>query len=92
MRATLGAVLRFAGDGRGAIVRKAKNIIGTGMVETGKLDQHLGADPACRSRNWSSRPVCISDTPQHPFAADHDPPADPGYVDTWYLPQRLYLR
>ena len=32
------------------------------------------------------------DTPQHPFAADHDPPADPGYVDTWYLPQRLYLR
>lgn len=31
-------------------------------------------------------------TPQHPFAADHDPPADPGYVDTWYLPQRLYLR
>ena len=34
MRATLGAVLRFAGDGRGAIVRKAKNIIGTGMVET----------------------------------------------------------
>lgn len=48
--------------------------------------------PACRSRNWSSRPVCISDTPQHPFAADHDPPADPEYVDTWYLPQRLYLR
>lgn len=44
MRATLGAVLRFAGDGRGAIVRKAKNIIGTGMVETGKLDQHLGGD------------------------------------------------
>ena len=48
--------------------------------------------PACRSRNWNSRPVYISDTPQHPFAADHDPPADPGYVDTWYLPQRLYSR
>ena len=40
----MGAVLRFAGDGRGAIVRKAENIIGTGMVETGKLDQHLGGD------------------------------------------------
>ena len=48
--------------------------------------------PACRSRNWSSRPVYISDTPQHPFAIDHDPPADPGYVDTWCLPQRLYSR
>ena len=48
--------------------------------------------PACRFRSWNSRPVCISDTPQHPFAADHDPPADPGYVDTWCLPQRLYSR
>lgn len=44
MRATLGAVLRFAGNGRGAVVRQAKDIIGTGMVEAGKLDQHLGGD------------------------------------------------
>lgn len=42
--------------------------------------------------NESNQLMESVDTPQHPFAADHDPPADPGYVDTWYLPQRLYLR
>ena len=44
MRATLGAVLRFAGNGRGAVVRQTKDIIGTGMVKVSKLDQHLGGD------------------------------------------------
>lgn len=43
-RAALGAVLCFARDGRGAVVRQAKDIIGTGMVEAGKLDQYLGGD------------------------------------------------
>lgn len=43
-RAALGAFLCIAGDGRGAVVRQAKDIIGTGMVEAGKLDQHLGGD------------------------------------------------
>ena len=37
-------LLCFAGDGRGAVVRQAKDIIGTGMVEAGKLDQYLGGD------------------------------------------------
>ena len=40
----LGAFLCFAGNGRGAIIRQAKDIIGTGAVEMGKLDQHLGGD------------------------------------------------
>lgn len=40
----LGAALCFAGDRWGAVVRQAKDIIGTGMVEAGKLDQHLGGD------------------------------------------------
>ena len=37
-------LLCFAGDGWGAVVRQAKDIIGTGMVEAGKLDQHFGGD------------------------------------------------
>ena len=40
----LGAFLCFAGNGRGAIICQAKDIIGTGAVEMGKLDQHLGGD------------------------------------------------
>lgn len=40
----LGAALCLAGDGRGTVVRQAKDIIGTGAVEMGKLDQHLGGD------------------------------------------------
>ena len=40
----LGAFLCIAGNGRGAIIRQAKDIIGTGAVEMGKLDQHLGGD------------------------------------------------
>lgn len=38
------AVLCFARDGRGTVVCQTKDIIGTGMVEAGKLDQHLGGD------------------------------------------------
>ena len=34
----------FTGDRRGAVVRKTKDIICTGMVEVSKLDQHLGGD------------------------------------------------
>ena len=39
-----GDLLCFARDGRGAVVCQTKDIIGTGMVEAGKLDQHLGGD------------------------------------------------
>ena len=39
-----GRFLCFTGDRRGAVVRKTKDIICTGMVEVSKLDQHLGGD------------------------------------------------
>ena len=43
-RAASGAFSCIAGDGRGTVVRQAKDIVGTGMVEAGKLNQHLGGD------------------------------------------------
>lgn len=91
MRATLGAVLRFAGDGRGAIVRKAKNIIGTGMVETGKLDQHLGGDIPLAGLVIGVADLCAFQIRRN-ILLQQITILPQGYVDTWYLPQRLYLR
>ena len=85
-----GGSFTLTGNGRGAVVRKAENIIGTGMVETGKLDQHLGGDIPLAGLVIGVADLCAFQIRRNIlFAADHDPPADPGYVDTWYLPQRL---